>query len=314
MIDQSGRTDLWVYGSETRWIPAHPKPSVVQNPEITIPKEQILMASTPEPNFHGRQLTRALRVLREQAGMTQDEAGGRLNMSLQKVSRLENGQLPGYHELLAILDLYGFPTSEWDQYVELWRRAKERGWWRKYGITDCRYLRMEDAASHAYEFQIGYLPELLQTEHYARTTFADETLSNKTINGQVTARMTRQHRLTSRPQLHLHAIVHEPVLRQGVDREQLTHLIKQAQLPNVTFQVLPQAHGLHAGLRGSLSLLSFAGTHEPDIAFSAGALGCTDTQDNEETTAARRMLNRLAELALNPDETLELLAELKQRD
>jgi hypothetical protein len=127
-------------------------------------------------------------------------------------------------------------------------RAKELGWWRKYGITDYRYLRMEDAASHAYEFQIGYLPELLQTEHYARMTFTDDTLSQKTINGQVTARMTRHHRLTSRPQLHLHAIVHDPVLHQGV-RDQLTHLIKQAQLPNVTFQVLPQARGPHPGQR-----------------------------------------------------------------
>lgn len=272
------------------------------------------MASTPDPNYHGRQLTRVLRVLREQAGLTQFDAGRRLHLTLQKVSRLENGQLPSYHELQAMLDLYGLPVGDWDQYLGLWERAKERGWWRKYGLTDAHYVVMEDAASEAYEFQLGYLPELLQTEQYAQMTCTDDAAATsiKTINSKIKVRIARQRRLLADPPLRLHSIVHEPVLHQGVDRAQFTHLIRQATLPNVTFQILPQDRGLHQGLRGSLMLLSFADSNEPDIAFSESALGCSDTQDNEQTSTARRTLDRLAALALSPDESVELLAALEK--
>lgn len=257
------------------------------------------MGSTPLPNYHGRQLVRRLKVLREQAGLTQQEAGDRLCMTLQKLSRFENGQLPGYHELRAVLDLYGLPTDHWDEYLELWRLARQPGWWRKYHLTDSRYVRMEDEAATAYEFQIGYLPELLQTEQYAKTTPASR--------AQVAVRLRRQDRLGADPPLRLHAIVHEPVLSQGVDRVQRDHLIRQASLPNVTLQVLPQASGLHQGLRGALTLLSFSDTTEPDIAFCESALGWSDTQDTEQTAGARRMLDRLAALALSPADSLELM-------
>jgi hypothetical protein len=273
------------------------------------------MGQSPEPNFSGRQLIRCLRTLREQAFLTQGEASKRMRFTLQKLSRLETGQLPGFHELQAMLDVYGLPISDWGFYIELWERAKQRDWWRKHGLKDPRYVRMEDAASIVYEFQIGYLPELLQTERYARTTFADDVVrtSTKAINGEVMVRMTRQQRLDSNPPLRLHSIVHEPVLSQGVDQAQCDHLSKRAQLPNVTFQILLQSHGVHQGLRGALTLLSFDDTKEPDIAFSENVLGWSDTQDYERTASVRRILDRLAEQALSPDESLAFLATLRDR-
>jgi transcriptional regulator with XRE-family HTH domain len=267
------------------------------------------MSCAPEPNYYGRQLIRALKSLREQVWMTQQEAGDRLNITLQKLSRFENGQLPGWHELRAMLDLYGVLTDDWDEYLELWELAKKPGWWRKYNLKDPRYVRMEDEASIVYEVQMGYLPELLQTEEYARKTFAMTPSSTRTINSEVGVRMRRQDRLTADRPLHLHTIVHEPVLSQEVDRAQLTHLLKHAQLPNVTLQVLPQT-GLHEGLRGALALLSFDDAKEPDIAFSRTSLGWSDTQDTERTADARRILDRLAGLALSGDDSLRLLMRL----
>lgn len=271
------------------------------------------MACAPEPNYYGRQLIRGLKRLREHAFMSQEEAGRGLHMTLQKISRFENGQIPGWHELSAMLDLYGLPSSDWDEYLELWEKAKKPGWWRKYGLKDSRYVRMEHEAAVAYDFQVGYIPELLQTERYARETFAGTMVSKKTVNSEVAVRMRRQDRLMSGTPIRLHAIVHEPVLSQGVDRAQLVRLTKQARLPNVTLQVLPQSHGLHQGLRGSLTLLSFDDRKEPDVAFSLSPLGWTDTQATERTAEVRRLLDRLAALALSPEESLELLTTAGRR-
>jgi transcriptional regulator with XRE-family HTH domain len=257
------------------------------------------MACTPEPNYYGRQLVRRLRTLREQTGLTQQEAGNRLNLTLQKISRMENGQLPGWHELQAMLDLYGLPIDDWNDHLDLWRLAKEPGWWRKYRLKDPRYIRMEHEAATVYEFQLGYLPELLQTEQYARATHPRAS--------EVEIRMRRQDRLTADPPLRLHSIVHEPVLRQGVDRAQLVQLKQRAELPNVTLQVLPQDRGLHDGLRGALTVLSFDDRTEPDIAFTETVLGWSDTQNTERTAQVRRVLDQLASLSLSPADSAGLL-------
>jgi hypothetical protein len=41
-------------------------------------------------NYHGRRLLRQLRELRLQAGLTQTQAGDRVRMEFQKLSRIEN--------------------------------------------------------------------------------------------------------------------------------------------------------------------------------------------------------------------------------
>jgi transcriptional regulator with XRE-family HTH domain len=81
------------------------------------------MGTPRTPNYHGRQLLRELKRLRELAGMTQEEAGHELRLTLQKLSRIENGQLPGYHELRAMLTVYGLSGPDWDPYIKRWERC-----------------------------------------------------------------------------------------------------------------------------------------------------------------------------------------------
>jgi transcriptional regulator with XRE-family HTH domain len=264
------------------------------------------------PNYHGRQLLRELKKLREVAGYTQEEAGSELHLTLQKLSRIENGQLPGYHELRAMLDVYGLPSGEWQPYLDLWDRARKRGWWRKYGLPDSSYVCMEHEASQLYEFQLGYLPGLLQTERYARTIYeqAVPTLGPKTIESNVSVRLRRQDRLFSDHPLTLRSLIHEPTLYQGVDRAQLTQLVARAEMPNVTVQIVPQTSGLHGGLLGSTILLSFDDQHEPDIVFAETFLGITQSQDDDKTAGARMMLDDISARALNPHESLVFLKRM----
>ncbi|TCO56749.1 helix-turn-helix domain-containing protein [Actinocrispum wychmicini] len=257
-----------------------------------------------KPNYYGRQLVRRLRNERERAGLTQEEAGEKLHLRLQKLSRIENGQLPGYHELMAILALYGASSYDCAAYARLWERAKERGWWRKYGLEDSTYIAMEHEAESLVEFQLGRIPELLQIAAYAREcVHGDEK--------QVKVRMKRQDRvLGGENPLVLHSLIHEPVLRQGVEREQLAELIERCLLPNVTVQVVPQSVGSHPGLAGSVTLLAFDDPEEPRIAFARTPLGMTFTQDEDVTTGVHTELSALAERSMSPEDSLDLLVAL----
>jgi transcriptional regulator with XRE-family HTH domain len=271
------------------------------------------MGTPGMPNFHGRQLLRELKRLREQAGMTQDEAGGRLHLTLQKLSRIENGQLPGYHETRAMLKLYGLTPGEWTPYLELWERAKKRGWWRQYGLRDCSYVCMEQEASTLIEFQLGRLPELLQTESYARACLrgAGPRADGLDIEAGVSVRMRRQDRLFSGEKpLVLHALIHEPTLSQGVGRQQLIQLVERAQTPNVTVQIVPQSAGPHSGLDGSVILLGFDDPQEPDIVFTETVLGLAQSQEEDRTSSVRVMLQHIAGRAMSKDDSLDMLKSM----
>lgn len=271
------------------------------------------MGTPGMPNFHGRQLLRELKRLREQAGMTQDDAGARLHLTLQKLSRIENGQLPGYHETRAMLKLYGLTPEEWTPYLELWERAKKRGWWRQYRLHDSSYICMEQEASTLIEFQLGRLPELLQTEGYARKCLRASTprWSDPEVEAGVSVRIRRQDRLfAGEKPLVLHALIHEPALWQGVDQQQLIQLVERAQMPNVTVQIVPQSAGLHSGLDGSAILLGFDDPQESDIVFTETVLGLAQSQDEERTSSVRVMLQHIAGRAMSPEDSLDMLKSM----
>lgn len=262
------------------------------------------MGNLVGPNHRGRQLLRALKRLREQAGLTPAEAGTKLHLAPPKLARIENGQVPGYHETFAMLRTYGLDIDERAQYLTLWEQARERGWWRRFGLKDSSYVCMEQEATRMTEFQLGYLPELLQTERYARKCLARAA----DIDTRIEVRMRRQQRLLDADNpLVLHTLVHEPALRQGIDRPQLRQLIERARLPHVTLQVVPQSAGMHPGLAGSVTLLSFDDPDEPDFAFARTTLGTRQTQEEDQTTGVRDLLADITSVAMTPEESIDLM-------
>nr|CEL16784.1 Putative DNA-binding protein [Kibdelosporangium sp. MJ126-NF4]CTQ91987.1 Putative DNA-binding protein [Kibdelosporangium sp. MJ126-NF4] len=244
--------------------------------------------------------------MRELADMTQDEAGRRLHLALQKLSRIENGQLPGYHELRAMLRVYGVPRQDWDGPLELWELARERGWWRDFGLKDSGYVCMEHEAARLFEFHLGVLPPLMQTERYALASLQHKGDPETAVS----IRLRRQQRLLGDAPLAVHSLIHEPVLHQGVDREQLRLLVERAQMANVTLQVVPQSAGLHGGLDGTVMLLSFTDPNEPDIVFTESPLGLAQSQEPTVTGILSRQLDRLAGLALPPDDSVDTIKAL----
>ena len=71
-----------------------------------------------DPTFRQVRLGEALKRLRERSGLSQREAAYRLRYNYQKLSRIENGQLPDYHGLRAMLDLYGVLVTEEPPFID----------------------------------------------------------------------------------------------------------------------------------------------------------------------------------------------------
>ncbi|WP_254897047.1 helix-turn-helix transcriptional regulator [Amycolatopsis sp. Hca4] len=117
-----------------------------------------------KPNYRRRQLGRTLRKLREAAGLSQEDAGRPLRFSTSKMSRIEQGYIPGYNDFLALLDRYGIIASDYDEYVRMFDYAKEKGWWHAFGLSDRGFVSVEAEASQIRTYQLGFVPGLMQTE------------------------------------------------------------------------------------------------------------------------------------------------------
>lgn len=269
---------------------------------------------TARPNFRARQLARELSRLRRQASLTQEEAGRPARFSVKKMSRIETGQLPDYNGLRVLLDRYGVPINDWEPYIRMWELAQDKGWWHSYGLDDHNYVSMEQEASEIRELEPSFIPGLLQTEQYMRMAFATGNMSKALTETNVEVRLRRQQRLSDDPPLHLHAIIDEAALTQGIDRavmrEQLLHLIKSAENSALTLQVIPRAGGLHAGLIGMFMVISFPEKEDPDQLYIEHAAGSLHVEAEEKVLAASRRFDKLARQVLSPVESVDLMRGL----
>ncbi|WP_020668983.1 helix-turn-helix domain-containing protein [Amycolatopsis nigrescens] len=257
-----------------------------------------------------RQLAHTLRRLREQVGLNQDEVADRLRFSKAKISRIEQGQLPQYLELLALLDLYGVLTTDYAEYVKLFDRASERGWWHAYGLDDRGFVSIEAEASVVRSYQLGHVPGLLQTEEYMREAFAGARapLVGGRLESEVAVRLRRQNRLANEPPLRLHSIMDEAVLRRPMcTTGQLQHILSAVARPNVTVQVIPRDHGAHDGLDSSFIVVGFAGREEPDLAYLEYGFGSVQIEKDKEVRAANLLFDHLADLALDEQDSVALI-------
>ncbi|MEV6712521.1 helix-turn-helix transcriptional regulator [Lentzea sp. NPDC051208] len=264
-----------------------------------------------DPTFRQVRLGEALKRLRERAGLSQREAAYRLRYNYQKLSRIENGQLPEYHGLRAMLDLYGVLVSEETPYIDMWERASEKGWWHPYRVADHGYLSLEHDATRLSTFSLGYIPGLLQIESYMRALFAGWQVqrSRKWIENQIAVRTRRQERLVTEEGLEYHAIIAEAAFPLA-DREQLLHINDMGTRPNVRVQVLPFTAGLNDGYTGSFHLLGFAHLADMTVLYVEHPAGAAHVEDSEQVKASKVLFKHLSKLALTPDESADWIGRL----
>src|SRR5580692_3696117 len=134
---------------------------------------------TGDPPVRRRVVGGALRRYRENVGYALEDAARVLECDRSKISRIETGQR-GIRpkELRELLTEYGVPPSEQLALVSIASRGGQHSWWHPYAdtLSDAYldYVIMESAASEIMTYEAQLIPDLLQTDEYARAIAAAE--------------------------------------------------------------------------------------------------------------------------------------------
>lgn len=272
-----------------------------------------------------RRLGIALRTHREAAGMTLEAAADEINSTRSTLSRYENAQtLINPATVRSLLGLYGADADEVASMVQLAKDVRKPGWWVAYSyLLDKRtidFIALEAEASAIANFEPSVVPGLLQTADYIRAVMlgGPHTLTDDEVQQRVQARLDRQKRLTEPTNGSVpifDAIIDEgallrPVGSEQVTRDQLKHLLKAAELPNVTVQVIPLIAGYHRGTRGSLHMLEFPDPEDPIVASVETVAGQLIIDRPDELRTCIKIMENLRTVALSPAATRDFISEL----
>ncbi|MEV5524700.1 helix-turn-helix transcriptional regulator [Streptomyces pseudogriseolus] len=259
---------------------------------------------------------------REDAGLSQDQAARSVGFSGAKLSRIESGKgrrPPTDTDVRALLELYGTDDYEASVLLKLLQRAGEPGWWQRYDKRLMpewfdRLVGLQEAAATIRTFEIQYVPGLLQTADYTRAV-VERGLPNapaSEVQRRVELRMRRAQLLFCEDAPQLWAVIDESVLLRvlgdrTVMREQLDHLAEMAARPNVTLQIVPLNVTNASAPAIPVTYLRFGGLDLPDVVYLEHIRSANFLEDLDETEEYRIVLDRLADEALTPRESVEML-------
>ena len=280
---------------------------------------------TGEPPVRRRLVGGALRRYRENMGYSLEDAARVLECDRSKISRIETGQR-GIRpkELRELMTEYGVPASEQLALLAIASRGGQHSWWHPYAdIWSDAYLDyviMEAAASEIMAYEAQLIPDLLQTDDYARAIAAAEPgyLTDQQREDAVAAKaVRRQAVLGGSAPARLGVILGEGALRQavggpGVLAGQISHLVKLAgDYPAVTIQVLPFSAGAHAAAgSGSLAILRFPDAPSLGGVYLEALSGGVYLEDQADVARYVRAFALLRAAALSPADSAHLLESL----
>lgn len=278
------------------------------------------MAASPSPTVRRKRLGIELRRLRDQAGLTCEEVGHRLDCSGTRISRIETGRIsirPG--DARELLEIYGVTGAEADPLVQLAREARQKGWWHTYGRALPAwfeaYVGLEAAAARFRDFQSMVIPGLLQTEDYAGAVLRAAPRPGGDIDRQVALRMERQNILSQPRPPDLWLVLTESAVRvqvggPAVMRPQLRRLIDVAERSSVTLQVLPFSTAAHAQPISPFTILEFPDAADPAVVYTEHLTGSLFLEGEEDIGRYTVVFDYLRAEALGTAASIDLIAEV----
>jgi transcriptional regulator with XRE-family HTH domain len=210
------------------------------------------MIAPGSPTVRRRRLAAELRGIRESKGKSGDTVAAALKWSPSKISRYERartGLRP--REVERLLDYYEITGPRRALLLGLAEDAAQKGWWEEHADSLSedykQFIGLEHEATSMAIWHVDVVTGLLQTEEYARHIIGSysrvEPVAPGMIGRLVRVRMRRQQVL-NRDGLELLVVLDESVLKRrigddAVMYDQLQRLVKEADRPNLTLQVLP---------------------------------------------------------------------------
>ncbi|GAA3417082.1 helix-turn-helix transcriptional regulator [Streptosporangium vulgare] len=266
-----------------------------------------------------------LRRLREQRGITLEEAGHSIRASHSKVSRMEHGRVSfRIRDVADLLTLYGVTSdAEREPLLSLIEKANLTGWWHNYNDVLPSwfetYVGLEESAAGIRNYEVQFVPGLLQSEGYARAVvrLGFPSASSEEVDRRVKLRMARQ-RLLHRPNPpYLWAVLDEAVLRRPLGGaramcEQIDHILEALELPNVTVQIVPFHVGGHAAAGGPFSILRFSQPDLPDVVYMEQLTSAVYLEKRDDVDSYLEVMERLCIEAEPVTRTREILLEVRE--
>jgi transcriptional regulator with XRE-family HTH domain len=270
-----------------------------------------------------RRLAAELRRLRSDAGLSIEDAAGKLKWPGSKVSRIENRQVGiSSRDLRKLLDLYYVDDRAYrEELLEIGRRATERGWWQSYsgGVVPSAYanligLEAEAATIRTYEPEL--VPGLLQTADYARAVIRAGRSADTSgeIDRRVEVRLERQEVLirTDPPPPKVGVVLNEAVLARRVGgpevmRAQLEHLMRERDRANITVQILPFSVGEHPAMVGPFTMLTFIDPADPGVVNVENIIGAHALERPEEIRSYDDVWDAIQASAVSPADSRAIM-------
>ncbi|MBD2896974.1 hypothetical protein amrb99_59270 [Actinomadura sp. RB99] len=313
------------YAVRTREAPkvsAAPLAPVVAAPPAAETMESQAAGTTVRRIMLGAQLRR----LREAKGVTRQDAGYAIRASESKISLLELGRVSfKERDVSDLLTLYGVTDeAERESLLRLARNANTSDWWHRYNDVlpgwFQTYVGLEEQAALVRIYESRFVPELLQTEQYARATFPQchSQAVEREIDLRVELRMQRQQRLTTPDAPKLWVVLDEAALNRfpggpEVMRGQFEHLIEMSRLPNVAIQIMPFWFGRHVPVNGTFTMLRFPEQDVPEMVYIETLAGAMYLDKRDEVNAYQMAMERLCTESEPQDRTIEILYDLVRR-
>jgi transcriptional regulator with XRE-family HTH domain len=274
------------------------------------------MTEPASPTVRRRRLAAELREIRESKGKSGDAVAAALKWSPSKISRYERartGLQP--REVERLLDYYEITGARRTLLLALARDAAQKGWWEEFAdelsAEYQQFIGLEHEASSIAIWHVDVVPGLLQTQAYARHIISSysrvDPRAPRMVERMVKVRMRRQQVLNRQPELQLSVVLDESVLKRRIGDElvmyeQLQRLVREADRPNLTLQVLPLATQ-HTVFGESFVIFSFGSDEEAmlqDVVSTEHLRTGYSVEGERDTYLHRIAFQMLAGTSLSP--------------
>jgi transcriptional regulator with XRE-family HTH domain len=273
------------------------------------------MIAPASPTVRRRRLAAELREIRESKGKSGEAVAAALKWSPSKISRYERartGLRP--RDVERLLDYYQIAGPRRALLLELAEDAAQKGWWEEFADSlseDYRqFIGLEHEAATITIWHIYVVTGLLQTESYARHIISSygrvEPMTPGMIGRLVRVR-TRRQQVLDRDGLQLSVVLDESVLKrrvgdESVMYEQLQHLAREADRPNLTLQILPLS-AQHTVFGESFVIFGFGADSDAmlqDVVSAEHMRSGFSSEGERETYLHRIAYQMLSEASLDP--------------
>lgn len=277
------------------------------------------MTAVQDPTVQRRRLRMELRKARDAAGLKQADVARAMDWSPSKLIRIERGDVSvSTNDLKALLNHYGVKDRiQVNGLLDLARSARGASFYDQYGDLLKQgfkeYLAYEASASVIRQYDPVLIPGLLQTEEYARAILKHNAgFDDDKVEKAWTVRQHRQdvHERDDPPDMLF--VLDEAALRRNVGRGQvMLHQLEQlksvAANKHVSLQILPFAVGAHPGMQGNFIMLEFADPNLDNLVHLESINEITIRDDTDQIARYLDRFSQLQELALSPDDSVDLL-------